>query len=100
MTPQTLARTAMIQADRYEGNLEDSVSAVVDSLTKEYDLTPSFANSIFYQVLEACENMSLEDRAQWLKDMSETCEKWYDPKTGKTFYVNVVNGSRDWANAK
>jgi hypothetical protein len=37
----------------------------------------------------------LKDRAQYVKNVSENTEKWFDPKTGKTFLI-YVETTRDF----
>jgi|DEB0MinimDraft_6_1074348.scaffolds.fasta_scaffold00094_36 hypothetical protein len=96
----TLAKNAINTLESFNGNIEDAVIAQVTKAAEQYHLTPAQKNGLFYQVMDDAENMPLESRAQYLKNSSEDCEKWFDPKTGKCVYVFIVNGVRDWANAK
>lgn len=92
----TLAKVALNDLHKFDGNLEDSVVAQAKAAQEKYGISAQQSDSLYWNILEEAENMELKDRAQYVKNSSETCEKWYDPRTDKTFYVNVVNGQRDW----
>ena len=90
-----LAVDAIRSLDRFEGNLEDAVVARCLRFKANNNMTDSQANALYYAVMDAAENTTLEDRAQYLKEVSEDTEKWYDPMTCKTYWVT----NRDFDNA-
>lgn len=92
----TLAKVALYDLHKFDGNLEDSVVAQAKAAQEKFGLNAQQADGLYWNILEEAESMELKDRAQFLKNISEDCEKWYDPRTGRTFYLEVVKGQRNW----
>lgn len=92
----TLALDAIATIGRYDGDLEDAVIARVLRFKEANVLSDSQANALYFQVMQAAEETTFEDRAQYVKEIGDNTEKWYDPMNDTTYWVT----NRDFNNAK
>ncbi len=92
----TLAVEAIRTLDRFEFNLEEAVIARCLRFKAAKDMTDSQANALYYAVMDAAENTTFQDRAQYVKEVGMDTEKWYDPMNDTTYWVT----NRDFNNAK
>ena len=93
---RTLALNAIATIGRYDGNLEEAVIARVLRFKNEKDLSDAQANALYFQVLEEANATTFQDRAQYVKEIGDNTEKWYDPMNDTTYWVT----NRDFNNAK
>lgn len=91
---QVIAKSAIRTLDQFNNDLEDAVLHYVSKAQKDLPMTDSQANALFWNAFEIAQNFSFEERAIYVKDVSETTEKWFDPMTQKTYFVT----NRDFAN--
>ena len=91
---KTIAKSAVRTLDQFGNDLEQAVSHHMDKACKDFPLTGPQANAFFYYTLEVAQNLSFEECAIYVKEVSEDTEKWFDPRNQKTYFVT----NRDFSN--
>ena len=91
---KVIAKCAIRTIDKFNNDLEESIIHHLTKAREQVTMTDSEANATFFTALEIAQNFSFEERAIYVKEVSETTEKWFDPMTQKTYFVT----NRDFAN--